>query len=511
MNDFGAAPAAPCARSGRRVGVVDVGSNSVRLVVFEALTRSPAYFFNEKVLCGLGADLQRSGALSPEGRRRALAAIRRFCALARKMEVDALDGVATAAIRDATDGAEFRDLIEAETGLRLRIASGEDEARLAAQGVLLGWPDAEGLVADLGGASLELVRVGGGAVQGVGRSFPLGPLRLARLSREEADAEIDRALDQARDLMGLPGERLFLVGGAWRAFAKIHMARIDYPLQVLHEFSQTGEDMLAVAQAIALCVPDDLAKEVSASSARLAVTPLGAQVLARLIEAARPGQVAISAFGLREGVLYEHLSPEMRAEDPLLSAARAMETALGRFPGFGDELADWVAPLFEDVAPRRRRIIRAACLLSDVSWNAHPDHRDVACLETVHRANLTGISHGERAFMGATLSHRYRSGRKLRARAPALGLLDGEDLTLAKRLGRAIRLGAMLTGSAPGSLPNSRLAPGESALRLTLSPAIASLSGEMVEKRLAALAQTMGLTPDLRIDAGRAPTWANSG
>jgi exopolyphosphatase/guanosine-5'-triphosphate,3'-diphosphate pyrophosphatase len=415
------------------------------------------------------------------------------------MEVDELDGIATAAMRDASDGPEFRDLIEAETGLRLRVASGEDEARLAAQGVLLGWPDADGLVADLGGASLELVRVGGGRVLGPGRTYPLGPLRLAQLSPEEVDAEITRALAESPELIGGPGGRLFLVGGAWRAFAKIHMSRINYSLQVLHEFSQTGNEMLAAARAIALCDPIALAQEVSASSARLAVTPLGAQVLARLIEAAQPDEVAISAFGLREGVLYEHLTPEMRAEDPLLSAARAMESVLGRFPGFGDELADWVAPLFPGADPRRTRLLRAACLLSDVSWNAHPDHRDVACLETVHRANLTGISHAERAFLGATLSHRYRSGRKVRERAPALELLSAEDLTLAKRLGRAIRLGAMLTGSAPGFLPKSRLTPGDAVLRLTLSHAIAQLAGEMVDKRLASLAATMGLSPELTV------------
>jgi exopolyphosphatase/guanosine-5'-triphosphate,3'-diphosphate pyrophosphatase len=499
MNDADHYGAAPAPLGGRRVGVVDVGSNSVRLVVFEALRRSPAYFFNEKVLCGLGADLQRTGALSPDGRRRALATIRRFTEIARRMQVEALDGIATAAMRDAIDGPEFRDLIERETGLRLRVASGEDEARLAAQGVLLGWPGADGLVADLGGASLELARVSGGALAGPGRSFPLGPLRLARLSAEDADTEIKRALEGASDLIGEAGGRLFLVGGAWRALAKIHMARINHPLQVLHEFSQSGDAMLAAARDISTADPADLAKETNVSSARLAVTPLGAQVLARLIERARPAEVAVSAFGLREGVLYEHLSPEKRAEDPLLSASRDMEAVLGRFPGFGDELADWVRPLFLDLDPSRQRLVRAACLLSDVSWNAHPDHRDIACLETVHRANLTGISHPERAFLGATLSHRYRSGRKLRDSAFALSLLSAEDLAVAKRLGRAIRLGAMLSGAAPGVLPRSLLAPGPDVLRLTLASEIADLAGEVVDKRLSSLAATMHLAPQLVI------------
>jgi exopolyphosphatase/guanosine-5'-triphosphate,3'-diphosphate pyrophosphatase len=176
-----------------------------------------------------------------------------------------------------------------------------------------------------------------------------------------------------------------------------------------------------------------------------------------------------------------------------------MEAVLGRFPGFGDELADWVRPLFLDLDPSRQRLVRAACLLSDVSWNAHPDHRDIACLETVHRANLTGISHPERAFLGATLSHRYRSGRKLRDSAFALSLLSAEDLAVAKRLGRAIRLGAMLSGAAPGVLPRSLLAPDPDVLRLTLASEIADLAGEVVDKRLSSLAATMNLAPQLVI------------
>ncbi len=188
-----------------RVGVVDVGSNSVRLVVYEALSRSPAYFFNEKVLCGLGAELTETGRLAPKGRERALAALRRFAALAERMRVDALDGVATAAVREASDGAEFVEEVAAKTGIRLRVASGEDEARLAAQGVLMGWPDAEGVVADLGGASMELARVGNGVVTG-GMTLPLGPLRLAGLKDAAAqDAEIERALEGAGEILGAPG------------------------------------------------------------------------------------------------------------------------------------------------------------------------------------------------------------------------------------------------------------------------------------------------------------------
>ena len=220
----------------KRIGVIDVGSNSVRMVVFEGGSRSPAQLFNEKVMCRLGARLSQSGTLDPSGRARALAALRRFAAIAAGFHVGALAAVATAAVRDASDGAEFCEEIERQTGIRVEIASGADEARLAAQGVLFGNPSAEGVVVDLGGASLELCRVGAGRV-GQGVSAPLGPLRFMNAAAEGlSDGEVAAQLAELAGRFHLGGGRLYLVGGAWRSLARAQMERVDYPLKVLHEY-----------------------------------------------------------------------------------------------------------------------------------------------------------------------------------------------------------------------------------------------------------------------------------
>ena len=153
------------------------------MVVFEGDCRSPAVLFNESVMCGLGARLAETGALNPQGKRRAITALRRFAAIAAGLHVGALAAVATAAVRDASDGAAFCAEAEAGTGIRVAIASGADEARLAAQGVIFGEPGAHGAVVDLGGASLELCRIENGT-PGPGVTTPLGPLRLMRRGRE---------------------------------------------------------------------------------------------------------------------------------------------------------------------------------------------------------------------------------------------------------------------------------------------------------------------------------------
>ncbi len=478
--------------------MVDVGSNSVRLVVFEGETRSPAYFYNEKVLCGLGADLAETGRLSADGRGRAMAAIRRFVSLSKRMGLSTLDGVATAAVRDAEDGAEFVEEVARTTGLSLRVASGEDEARLSAQGVLLGWPDAEGLVADLGGASLELVRIGGGKAA-PGKTLPLGPLRLKRagLTDHGLDIRIDEALKGAKEFFTPAPKRLFLVGGSWRALAKIHMARTKYPFEVLHEYELPAEEMLRAARWVASKLPEVLDEIVSVSAARLSVTPLGARVLTRLILASRPESVAVSAFGLREGLYYEHIPPRIRAEDPLISACRSLERAQARFPGFGAELLEWLSPLLAEASSERRRLVKAACLLNDVAWNSHPDFREQSCFQTVYRDNISGVGHRERAFIGAILLYRYKSSKKRPREAPALSILSAADRQEARAIGHAVRLGAMISGSAPGVLAHSRLSVEDGVLTLALDPPIAELSGEVMLKRLNALAGAMGLEPRL--------------
>ena len=237
-----------------KVGVIDVGSNSVRMVVFDGAARSPAYFYNEKVMCELGAGLSETGILNPEGRRRALAAIARFVQMARAMEVPKLTAVATAAVRDAEDGEEFCLDVLNQTGQHITIVNGEEEARLSAQGVLLGWPGSYGLVCDIGGSSMELAEISGGIV-GKRTTSDLGPLQLKEIKGgTEARAKaIKTAVKDLAKQMGPQHNRLFLVGGSWRTLARIDMHRRGYPLHVLHEYRM---DSTSVHETI-----DYLAKE----------------------------------------------------------------------------------------------------------------------------------------------------------------------------------------------------------------------------------------------------------
>lgn len=473
-----------------RFGVIDIGSHTVRLVIFDGRTRSPAYFFNEKEACALGADVQSTGALYPEGKVRALILLKRFKELVSVMGVGTLEIVATAALRDASDGSAFAEEIKKECGLDVRVITGVEEGRYAAMGVLLGEMRQDTLVIDIGGASMELTTIKDRKI-GEANTTPLGPLRLSATGLEGAalDTYITEHMQDGWPSDAGHGGRITLVGGGWRAFASLDMHRRKYPLRVLQGYEMSSEDVLQTAEWVRGADESQLSSA-GLSKTRIANAALTAQVLENLVRLSNPSVVAISAYGLREGVLFSHLSKKLRASDPLTQSAAFMEQQWSRFPGFGEELAAWVVPCFPDLP---QRLIFAACLLTDVNWRTHPDYRAKACFVTATQANLGGLSHQERVFLAVALAYRYKGAKDALRSEPAADLLSSDERANAEALGRTIRLGAMVSGAARQILVKSTLIRDDKTLTLTIDPTYADLLSGPVARRLGSLASTLGL------------------
>ena len=480
----------PAARALSRVGVIDIGSNSVRLVVFDGAARSPAYFFNEKVMAGLGAGMDQTGRLNPRGRERALAAIRRFTTLARGMGIPPLTAVATAAVRVAEDGADFQREVERETGQVMNIIDGEEEARLSAQGVLLGWPDAEGLVCDIGGSSMELARVESGHVW-ERATTPLGPLRLETMKggRKRRDKEIKQVLGALSEKI-VRHQRLYLVGGSWRAIARLDMVRRDYPLSVLHDYRMSPKSVRATLDWVAGQELEPLRQRAGLSMARISLVPMAGEVLRRLLATFRIREIVTSGYGIREGLLYEQMPQRIRCRDPLIEAARHSQYSSARIPGFGRLLHAFITPLFKRPVGDPRWI-EAACLLHDVSWRAHPDYRAEVCFDNATRGNLAGIDHPGRIYLGLALAHRYRNARPGDRFEPLLGLLTERQIKEAEVLGKAMRFGAMFSFANPDGMGTLRYRPKKATLELRLPPESAPLYGEVAAARFASLARAL--------------------
>lgn len=473
------------------IAIVDIGSNSVRLVVYAGPERIPTPIFNEKVLAGLGSGIEQSGALSEKGRDKALAALRRYRLLIDQMKVGRTHVLATAAIRDAHDGAEFVREIK-RIGFDCDVLSAENEARLAGEGVLSGIPDADGIVGDLGGGSLELVDVDAGVASG-GISLPLGVLRLDSSAKGEQSAreQMRRTFDQSGLRERSRGRAFYMVGGSWRALARIDMLATGFPLPVTHEYRMKPG---RAADLRNLLNSEDIALAEAVAPPRFATSPVAAMLLHLLVQELEPSKLIASSFGIREGLLYSKLDRRTRSMDPLTEEARAAGGGEHRFGQHGDLLEEWIAPLFDD-GPKMRRLRLASCLLSDVAWQATAPFRADRGIEMALHGNWAAVDARGRVIMAQALSVNF--GREELPNDTLAHLCSSTDLDRARQWGLAMRLGQRLSGGVSSALQMARLQRKDGTIELWTSRSNAALIGPAVKKRLAKLASAMDCTPDI--------------
>jgi exopolyphosphatase/guanosine-5'-triphosphate,3'-diphosphate pyrophosphatase len=475
------------------LAIIDIGSNSVRLVVYAGSARVPSAIFNEKVMAGLGRDMGPDKLLSTQAQERALAALRRFRILTRQMNVGRTRVVATAAVRDAANGAGFIARVR-EIGFQPELLTGQQEAEMAGQGVLSGIPGADGIVGDLGGGSLELVDVRDGEVR-TSASLPLGVLRLNGLAGKP-DAVIKKL---AKALDGLDfGKRarkrpFYMVGGSWRSLARLDMHLTGYPLPIMHQYEMAPARAGELLKALVTHKPE-LKLVPALQDARIPTLPPAAALLRALVDELKPSQLIVSSFGIREGLLLDELAPAVRARDPLIEGARDAGRTLGRFAEHGALIDRWIAPVFDDDADNARLRL-AACLLADVAWAAHPDFRAERGVDMALHGNWVGVDGPGRVMIAQALSSNFGGGRSFGLHETAR-LCRPEALARAAQWGLAMRLGQRLSGGVAASLERSRLRVTDGRLRLEMKRGDEALYGEAVERRVLTLANALGLAPE---------------
>lgn len=482
----------------RQAAVIDLGSNSVRLVIYRIDGRALWTVYNEKVVAGLGKDLSTSGRLNADGVEAAMAALRRFRVVLEGWSASEVTAAATAAVREAADGRAFLTRVKAETGLDVRVLTGEEEARYAALGVVCGDPSAQGVVGDLGGSSLELVRLNGSTGPADGATLPLGPLALGApkpLDLDRMRRVVDDHLAPLANRFASPD--FHAVGGGWRNLALLHMQLADYPLQVAHQYEISRLEALDMARFVQRQSRGSLERIDGLSKKRVDSLPYAALVLDRLIERLGAERVIVSAYGVREGMLLEAMPPEVRALDPLIEGCEALAAQRGGTVDLGPALEAWIGPAFEQLDPifggRDAVLAAAACRLADLGARLHPDHRADLAFEQVLRAPIAGMNHAERAFL-ATVAFARHTSSPAPENATVLRILSTERRQRARALGSAIRLGCDLSGRNPRLLEKSSLTIKGDKLRLgTLAGWEDILLGEQTTRRAQALAQALKL------------------
>jgi exopolyphosphatase/guanosine-5'-triphosphate,3'-diphosphate pyrophosphatase len=482
------------------VAVIDIGSNSVRLVVYEAMARSLITIFNEKALCGLGREVQSTGLLAPDAVAKALTSLRRFRALCRVMKVGRVHAIATAACRDASNGPEFIARAERICGVRIQILSGPLEAKLSALGVISGIHKPDGIVGDLGGGSLELIDVHGNRLrQGV--TLPLGSLALQDLSHKSLKRAVRIVKTELADVAQLKAGQnraFYAVGGTWRALARIHIIQSGYPLGVMHGYSISAAEALDFSRRLRRLASQNMLADIEAvADARRPLLTYAALVLEHIIRVAKPKTIVFSTFGVREGLLYSRLPEHERAKDGLISGAQELNELLSRSARLAEELTDWTDRLVRVVKLREteedRRLRHAACLLSDIGWRVHPDYRGEQTLSLIIHGNFGSISHQGRAFVALSVFYRY-AGLSEQNEPPATirELVPPAMVERARLLGAALRVAHLISAARPGVLPATHFRSSGRKLMLVFEHRLVDLVADRVGSRFKQLARLVG-------------------
>ncbi len=477
------------------VGIIDIGSNSVRFVAYGGAERVPSVLFNEKIMAALGEGVARDGRLDDQAMASTLEALARFSRLGREMGLKRLSTVATAAVRDASNGKAFLKKV-VELGLKPRLVSGEEEAELAGLGVVSAIPEANGIAADLGGGSLELTGVARGGV-GEGVSLPLGTFRVGPdPERGMVEQAIRDAVRGSRLKDAARGRGLYLVGGSFRALAQLHMRTIGHPLPIVHGHRIAANQLGDLREVLASRSDSEIKALAKISSARIASMPAAVTILEAMAGIFAPARITVSAFGLREGLLYRELDDNVRDEDPLLAAALEVGERLGRFGDHGSSLDAWMNPLFPDESREMQRLRLATCFLGDIAWNAHPDYRAERAVDMAVHGNWVGVDAHGRAVLGRALCSAFGGDGGF---SPALAtLLKPEEVGRVMAWGRALRLAQRLCGGTERLLRRTSIALSGERVLLSIPGKYRLLYSGAVERRLLQLARTMKREHEVR-------------
>ncbi len=494
------------------VAIIDIGSNAVRLVVYDGLNRAPFRIHSERTICNLGSDLGKTGYLNPDSVKKALNSIRRFSGLLAAMKVKNVRAVATAAVRDASDGKDFIDTVQKEFGLTITVIDGEEEARLSALGVLANGfgennvfgQNGRGVIGDYGGGSLELIVVENGQVKHKA-SLPLGSHRLmAEKDRAARIETIGKHLARAGFLKDCAGQDFYAMGGAWRSMATAHMFMSQYPLRLLDHYQVDGKTAAEFAGLLSRQAPASLEKTVGMSKKRIRDIGVAALTMEQLFEKISPRRLIFSGTGLREGLLFDQLSPALHRQDPLIAGCAKIALRISRFDDLKafKTLSRWMEPLFAGQDGDFMRLLEASCLLSDTGWFEHEEYQADHAFQRILVMPFYGIDHPGRAFLALSQYVRYKGYLRRDNHTkgfddvirPAQKLLADRTVDLAATIGLAQRMGYLLTGGALGLLRHTELKVTAKQLVLKLNDQADLLNADVIHDALKALAERMSLT-----------------
>ena len=431
-----------------KIAVIDIGSNSIRLVIFDRYGRYPYPLFNERITCQLGANLQQTKMLREDRIDHALETLKRFSRIVKTADLGSVHAIATAAARQAVNAKDFLDPAEKILKNNIRVLSGKEEALLVAQGLLANIPKANGIIGDLGGGSLELIRVKKGIISDA-ISLNFGHLSGGNIK------ELSEKIRSFKWNNDGTEEYFYGVGGSFRALGLAYKYKRKYPIDLLHGLSipikKTNRILNKIIKTKGTMKGLPLSRKETMSNA--------ANIIKTVLKETITNNIMICGTSVRDGVVLNALDTSKTKTDPLLITCKEIAKQTERFSGLSGSLEKLLQPLIKiGNKDDLERLLKAACYLSDISWNEYSNSRSFLAAERILLLPINSITHRERAWLSNTLFYRYARQFEIdKFPFDFSSVLEKNDQYTSRTLGLALRFAMTISAGLPKLLKNVKI------------------------------------------------------
>jgi exopolyphosphatase/guanosine-5'-triphosphate,3'-diphosphate pyrophosphatase len=480
--------------------IIDLGSNSIRMLIYDNLLNSQIPIFNEKAICELGKNLDKTGKLDPKGSDFALSVLQRFKRILSNLKVKKFKIIGTAAIREATDSKLFVAKVKKILKKKVQVLTGIEEAENSALGVIIGFQRVNGVVVDLGGGSLEIARVEKNIIYEK-ISLPLGVLRLfnqPKRNKDKINSIISFYLNKIEWLRKGKTKNLYLCGGTWRTLLNAHIFKTNYPLSILHQYKLPAIEALKFSNRLSSVKLIKSEKLVGVTKSRTNYIPIGSYILSSLIKICDPSNILCSVSGVREGSLINKAYLNILKKDSLNRSVHFIALKKGDFGENYIKLYNFLKKIFPNKDENFPfRLLLPACSLSNFDWGLGTYQRAELVFHEVINSPILKLSHNDRIKLGLVSFWRHCS-TKYYPDLEFLKLLSNSEITACRRIGAALRFASSISVISSIFYEKIKIyVANEKTLILKVPKKYSQVISNQVQKRLKSLAEEMNLKQEI--------------
>jgi len=387
------------------VGLIDIGSNTVRLCIYKGNMRNPDVLYNKKFFCGLGEYRPGTKEITKESEKKCVNSIIFFNSILDEIKTNQNIAICTAAIRNASNRKQIVKQISKVFKGKVITLLGSEEAELAAKGVIAAIPNACGTMIDMGGGSIELASIDKNKLNKI-KSFPLGILNF-----EQKDKEVKNFIKELSTKHKLQ-KNFYLIGGTFRSIARCFIYFNEMPLNEIHQLKINKTHFKSLQSKISTLNYEQLSKVPKISIDRVKHLHIALKVIDQIFSNTQCETLIYPRYGIREGYIYSKLPKKLQNQDPTEISLNLIAKNRCRFLLFNQRSFNWIEKKYlqfknKKLSDDRLRVLKLACQISDLGWEQGSKNRAQYALSSILNLPLIGIGYNEKILIGYLIYLRH--------------------------------------------------------------------------------------------------------